>query len=113
PGEMWCSDFVSWVYRAAGVPFTGGYEGGWRLNNNFAIRRWFQRRGRWVDRDSEAWPTFEPQAGDYIRMHTRSGHGHSGIVRYSTPAGVLYTVEGNVGNRVRLRRYPRFRERDR
>ncbi len=27
PHEMWCTDFVSWVYRAAEVPFDGGDEG--------------------------------------------------------------------------------------
>lgn len=113
PGQMWCSDFVSWIYQQAGVPFTGGYDGGWHLTNNFAIRRWFQERELWIDRDHPAWDTFEPQAGDYLRMHTRSGNGHSGIVRYTTPRGVLYTVEGNVGNRVRLRRWSRFRERRR
>ncbi len=112
PHEMWCSDFVSWVYRVAGVPFTGGYDGGWRLTNNFAIRRWFQRRGLWIDRSSAAWRSFTPAAGDYIRMHTASGNGHSAIVRYAV-GDTLYTVEGNVGNRVRLRRYVRFRDQPR
>lgn len=112
PREMWCSDFVSWVYRMAGVPFTGGYRGGWLLTNNFAIRRWFHRRGLWIDRDSSAWATFTPMPGDYIRMHTPSGNGHSAIVRYAM-GDTLYTVEGNVGNRVQLRRYARFREQPR
>src|SRR5690606_20892186 len=74
PSEMWCSDFVSWVYRVAGVPFTGGYFGGWLLPNNHAIRGWFQRRGRWVDHDSAQWATVSPRFGDYVRFHTRSGH---------------------------------------
>ena len=108
PSEMWCSDFVSWVYRVAGVPFTGGYFGGWLLPNNQAIRRWFERRERWVDHDSPEWATVSPRPGDYLRFHTQSGHGHSGIVRY-VDGDTLYTVEGNVGSRVRLRRYPRFR----
>ncbi len=109
PREMWCSDFVSWVYRVAGVPFTGGYEGGWRLTNNYAIRRWFQRRGLWVDHDSLAWATFTPMPGDYVRLHTTSGHGHSAIVRYAM-GDTLYTIEGNVGNTVRTGRYHRFRQ---
>ncbi len=108
PHELWCSDFVSWVYHAAGVPFTGGYEGGWLLKNNVAIERWYMRNQRWVARTSDEWSGFTPQPGDYLRFRT-SRYGHSGIVRF-VAGETLYTVEGNVGGRVRLREYPRFRQ---
>jgi hypothetical protein len=108
PGEMWCSEFISWVYASSGVPFTGGYEGGWLLTNNRAIRSWFQRRDLWVGAGSREWRTFEPQAGDYVRLHTQRGHGHSAVVRYVI-GSTLYTVEGNVGGRVRLRTHRNFR----
>lgn len=105
PGEMWCSDFVAWVYRAAGVPFTGGYHGGWHLTNNYAMRTWFSRQDRWVARDSESYRRFQPRPGDYLRFDTRSGNGHSAIVRY-VAGSTLYTIEGNArGGVVRLRRY--------
>lgn len=29
--EEWCADFASWIYNAAGDPFSGGSSGGWRL----------------------------------------------------------------------------------
>lgn len=29
--QLWCADFVSWVYNQAGYPFTGGDSGGWRF----------------------------------------------------------------------------------
>jgi hypothetical protein len=109
PGELWCTDFVSWVYRSAGYPLTGGYDGGWLIKNNRAMRTWFDRRGRYVENGSIAWMDFEPRPGDYIRLHTPSGHGHSGIVRY-VAGETLYTIEGNVGNHVRPRRHARFRE---
>jgi hypothetical protein len=110
-GGLWCSDFVSWVYRAAGVPFTGGYEGGWLLTNNVAIRRWFERRHLWVQHGSPEWHAFEPRPGDYVRLHGRRW-GHSAIVRYVV-GDTLYLVEGNAGRRVRLTRYRDFRHRDR
>src|SRR5262249_1245955 len=52
-GILWCSDFVSWVYRVAGVPFSGGYGDGrgWHLTSNTTIRTWYQRHDAWVDHD--------------------------------------------------------------
>ena len=109
PGELWCTDFVAWVYRAAGVPFTGGYQGGWHLTNNYAVRAWFERHDRWVANGSPAWDTFQPRPGDYLRFHT-SRFGHSAIVRY-VAGDALYTVEGNArGGVVRLQRYPHYKQ---
>ncbi|MBX3275723.1 MAG: CHAP domain-containing protein [Sandaracinaceae bacterium] len=108
PGGLWCSEFVSWVYRAAGVPFTSGYEGGWLLTTNVAVERWFARAGRWIANGTAAWARFSPRPGDYLRFRT-DRHGHSGIVRY-VAGDTLYTVEGNSRGQVRLRRYPRFRD---
>ena len=109
PGELWCTDFVAWVYRAAGLPFTGGYQGGWHLTNNFAVRAWFERSGRWVANRSPAWDRFEPRPGDYLRFHT-SRFGHSAIVRY-VAGDTLYTVEGNArGGVVRLQRYAHYKQ---
>jgi hypothetical protein len=111
PSSIWCSDFVSWVYRAAGVPFTGGYQGGWLLTNNVAIRRWFVRRDAWISRRSPDWRTFQPRPGDYVRIHTRTW-GHSAIVRY-VDGDTLHTIEGNAGGRVITTTYPRFRDYER
>jgi len=106
-GEWWCTDFVSWVYRAAGVPFTGGYQGGWMIKNNFLIKRWYERHGLWVAKGSAEWEGYEPRPGDYMRIHTDGG-GHSAIVHH-VDGDTLYTVEGNVGNRVRLRTWRQYR----
>jgi hypothetical protein len=111
PGGLWCSDFVSWVYRAAGVPFSSGYGGGWLLTNNVMIRRWYERRGAWVGHDSDEWATFRPRQGDYVRIHTREW-GHSAIVRY-VEGSTLFTIEGNASGHVRANRYPHWREHER
>lgn len=110
-GGLWCSDFVSWVYRAAGVPFTGGTQGGWLLGNNVMIRGWFQRRGLWVQRGTPEYESFTPRPGDYVRLHGNRW-GHSAIVRYVIGT-TLYLVEGNAGHRVRLTSYRNFRGRER
>ncbi len=105
---LWCSDFVSWVYRAAEVPLTGGYEGGWLVTNNNAMRSWFERRGLWVSKYSPHFATFQPQPGDYVRIRTRTW-GHSAIVE-RVEGETLYIIEGNAGGRVRANRYRNFRQ---
>lgn len=108
---LWCSDFVSWVYRVAGVPFTGGYGGGWHLTNNHMVRAWYVRRGAFVEQGSAAWRHVQPLPGDYVRIHTRTW-GHSAIVR-TVSGGTLYTIEGNAGGRVITTRYPSWRTHER
>lgn len=104
---LWCSDFVSWVYRVAGVPLTGGYEGGWLVTNNNAMRGWFERRRRWVPATSPRFATFEPVPGDYVRIQTPTW-GHSAIVE-RVEGDTLYIIEGNARGRVRANRYRDFR----
>ena len=106
-GEWWCTDFVSWVYRAAGLSLSGGAEDGWLIGNNFALRAWFVRHKRWIANGGIDWSAYAPQPGDYLRFHTERG-GHSAIVHH-VEGDTLYTVEGNVGDRVRLRRYERYK----
>lgn len=108
-GELWCSDFVSWVYRVAGVPFTGGYGdgGGWQLTSNTTIRAWYVRHHAWVDHGSPEWSTFRPRAGDYVRISTPTW-GHSAIVRY-VEGSTLHTIEGNASGHVVTTHYRDFR----
>jgi hypothetical protein len=108
--EAWCSEFVSWAYRATGYPFTAGYEdGGWMLKGSRQIKRWFELYARFVTSADSDWEDFTPAPGDYIRFDNDWG-GHSGIVCYASN-DTLYTVEGNVGNKVYLRRYPAWKSR--
>ncbi len=100
PYEAWCSEFVSWIYKVSGYSFTGGYYGGWMITNSQALKNWFKNNRKFIDRNSPEWNTFVPQAGDYIRYNNDNG-GHSGLVRYVSNDS-LYTVEGNVSNKVKL-----------
>ena len=105
--ELWCTDFVAWVYKVAGVPLGGGYEGGWLVTNNRALRRYFERRGLWVDHTAPAFASFEPRPGDYVRIRTRTW-GHSAIVE-RVEGDTLHIIEGNARGVVRATAYPSFR----
>ncbi len=107
PDEAWCSEFVSWVYKVAGYPLTGGHEGGWMILTSESLRSWFQKNSTYISNGSSKWSSFTPQPGDYIK-YNNSGSGHSGIVRYMSGSD-LYTVEGNVSNRVQLKRVSNWR----
>lgn len=97
--EPWCADFVSWVLRAAGRPFTGGASGGWRLAWTPDVRAWFAARDRYRPR-----LVADPAPGDVVWF----GHGHVGFVRRADER-LLETIEGNADDAVRVRRYPGWR----
>lgn len=97
--EAWCADFVSWVLRAAGRPFTGGASGGWRLGWTLDVRGWFAERSAFRDR-----LVADPQPGDVVWFT----FGHVGIVRRVTPL-TIDTIEGNSGDAVSEHTYSGWR----
>ena len=88
--EAWCADFVSWVLRAAGRPFTGGASGGWRLAWTLDVRSWFAQRGMY-----RGLLVADPKPGDVVWFT----FGHVGIVRRATPTAIE-TIEGNSNDAV-------------
>ncbi len=90
--EYWCADFVSWVYKQAGKPFTGGSSGGWRIAGVDAVEAWFRARGpdNYFSNGSNA----DPQPGDVYFIGTESNGVHIGIVE-KVEGGDLYTISGN------------------
>jgi hypothetical protein len=97
--EAWCADFVSYVLRLAGRPFTGGQSGGWRLAAAAGVRDWFAAHGRYLPRT-----VAQPLPGDIVYFR----HSHVGIV-VATQGSNLLTIEGNASDAVRQRLYPAWR----
>jgi len=97
--EAWCADFVSWVLRVAGHPFSGGLSAGWRLAWTGAVRSWFVERAAYRDRLQA-----DPQPGDVVWFV----HGHVGIVE-AMRGDALLTIEGNAGDAVARRTYDHWR----
>ncbi|MCB9613262.1 MAG: CHAP domain-containing protein [Sandaracinus sp.] len=107
-GDLWCTDFVAWVYAVAGAPLSGGDDGGWLIRTNAAMRRWFERRGLFVAKSGSDFARFEPRPGDYVRIRNDTW-GHSALVDH-VEGDTLFLVEGNAGGKVRATRYPQWRE---
>ena len=97
--EAWCADFVSYVLRLAGHPFTGGLSGGWRIAAAAGVRDWFAARGRYAPRTLA-----DPRPGDVVYFR----HSHVGIV-VAVRATALTTIEGNASDAVRQRVYSGWR----
>lgn len=100
--EPWCADFVSWVYKEAGVPFSGGASGGWRIAAVLNLQKFFQ--------NTPGYEYFEvgqkpPQPGDvafYIGSQTPDGGStrHVNIVT-EVNDNVMMTIGGNESDTVK------------
>ena len=123
-GFNWCSEFVSWVYKEAGYPFTDGAysarivdppdNGEWMQRTSTRIVDWFQANSIYVHRDSDLWYDLEPRMGDYVLIgRFGSDRLHSGLVDYVSSSGTLHTIEGNNAGREVMRfQYPHYKIND-
>ena len=100
----WCACFVSWCANECGYVDTGVIPKYAGCVNGV---QWFKDRGQWIDGSSE------PVAGMIIFFDwdNRGSSGpqdglsdHTGIVQ-KVENGIVYTVEGNSGDSVRINQY--------
>jgi hypothetical protein len=113
PCVQWCSLFVSWVWKRAGVPLKGStaayaYSGSlylWvrdRHGGPFAV----PPLGGEATAARVLPPTATPAPGDAVSYGTGPGYGegeysaHVGIVERVFPGGQITTIDGNFGDRV-------------
>gem|GEM_PF-1579029 len=93
--EPWCADFMSWVFKQSGKPFTGGASGGWRIGMASGMRDWFKANGIWVDNTAANLQANPPKPGDVIYYN----HEHVNMV-VSVNGSNAKTVGGNQSNMV-------------
>lgn len=84
--EYWCADFVSWVYKQSGKPFTGGASGGWRIASVDSVEAWFRNFQNWQDNG----PSANPAPGSVVVFHSS----HVGIVE-KVQGNNLVIISGN------------------
>lgn len=87
--EYWCADFVSWVYKTAGTPFTGGASGGWRIASVRGVQAWFETNGLFFTRGDA---NNSPQPGDVVIY----SYSHTDII-VAVQDGSIVTIGGNTG----------------
>ena len=93
----WCAIFVSWCADQCGYLDAGVLP---KMEGVRPFIDWFRERGQWQDRD------YEPSPGDIIFFDWESDGlaDHVGIVE-RVEDGLIYTVEGNSGDRCVENRY--------
>jgi hypothetical protein len=92
--EEWCADFVSYVYKQAGYPFTGGETDGW--NENIADN--IQNMGFTKHMASSG---YLPKAGDVAYFDYSGGHVEIVVSGGKTPTfiyGNSGTIDPTTGN---------------
>jgi hypothetical protein len=95
----WCASFVSWVYKEAGAPFTGGISGGWLVPAVVNMKAWFEKNGTYFKVGEQ-----DPQPGDVAVF--LDGYSHVNIVeKYED--GKVTTIGGNQSDQVT--RYPTWK----
>lgn len=93
PYEEWCADFVSYVYKEAGYPFTGGETDGWDEN----IASNIQNMGFILHPATG----YKPQAGDVAYFDYQGGHVEIVVSGGATPTfvyGNSATIDPTTGN---------------
>ena len=89
----WCSYFVSWAARNAGVPIGDQGQG---LGAVADVWSWAERSGKAIQPGAQP-----PQPGDLVVWGGR----HIGLVESVDSDGSIHTIEGNSSDRVARRTY--------
>lgn len=97
----WCACFVSWCADEAGLIEDGMVPKFAEVNEGI---RWFKNQDRWIDTEEE--PDYKPAPGTLIFFDWEQDGiaDHVGIVE-NCRRGVVYTIEGNLGDMCRNMRY--------
>jgi len=95
--ESWCTDFISWIYSKAGVPFTNPNSGFWRIPGVLTLQQQYKDAGTYAEASSG----YTPKLGDvafYIGAQTpdNSSAEHAAIV-LKVDKGIITTIGGNEG----------------
>ena len=94
-GVAWCDMFVDWCFvKAFGKDLAKKMLGGWSAYTPTSAD-FYQRNKRWYHK---------PQPGDQIFFKNASRINHTGLV-VSVNSTKVETIEGNSGNKVRMKTY--------
>jgi len=101
----WCTEFVSYVYRKAGMPLHQGYYEFWCHPTFDYLREWFEDKEEFLDfHGGYSRSSYTPRIGDYLNKDETHGdtEGHSMLILGSIKnsknmwTGEVVIIEGNV-----------------
>jgi hypothetical protein len=92
--ESWCADYVSWIMKQAGLPFSNPNSGSWRIPGVNTLQEYFQDQLRY-----EKAGTYVPKVGD-VAIYL-DGRSHTNIV-IAIHGNTMTTIGGNETGHLRL-----------
>lgn len=96
--EAWCADFVSWVYKEAGMPLSNPNSGSWRIPGTFTLREYYES----IDTFQPASSGYTPKIGDVMLYDNPSTFGQHTNVVVGYKDGVVTTIGGNEPGGIRV-----------
>lgn len=96
--EAWCADFVSWVYKEAGMPFTNPHSGSWRIPGTYTLREYYESNKRFKSADSG----YAPKVGDLMLYDNPSPFGQHVNIVIANDDGTVTTIGGNEPGGIRI-----------
>lgn len=94
--EPWCADFVSFVFKEFGRPFSNPYTGHWRIPGVYTLKEYLQSIDAWHPE-----PEYRPQPGDIVIYDGSLFGTHANMV-VEVDGNYIVTVGGNEDGRIRL-----------
>jgi hypothetical protein len=96
--EPWCADFVSWVFKQAGVPLTNPNTGYWHIPGTYTLREYYESHNRFKLVNSG----YAPKVGDIMLYDNPSPFGQHTNIVIKNNNGIITTIGGNEPGGIRI-----------
>jgi len=96
--EPWCADFVSWIYKQAGISFKNPNSGSWRIPGTYTLREYYESKGKFRSARSD----YQPKVGDIMLYDNPSQFGQHTNIVIKTNKDIITTVGGNEPGGIRV-----------
>ncbi|NLE80112.1 MAG: CHAP domain-containing protein [Rhodococcus sp.] len=96
--QPWCANFVSWIMREVGEPFSNPNSGHWRIPGVYTLREYYQSQSRYEPADSG----YRPVVGDVVLYDNDMWVGQHTNFVVAVDGDTAITVGGNELGKIRV-----------
>lgn len=96
--QPWCANFVSWIMREAGEPFSNPNSGSWRIPGVYTLREYYRSQSRYEPVGSG----YRPAVGDVVLYDNDLWVGQHTNFVVAVDGDTAITVGGNELGKIRV-----------
>lgn len=96
--EPWCANFVSWIMREAGEPFSNPNSGSWRIPGVYTLQEYYESQGRF----EAVGNGYTPKVGDVVLYDNEFRLGQHTNFVVAVDGDSATTVGGNELGKIRV-----------